>query len=602
MAFRRHLLLLVIGVFMALATQAPAFDAVDPHREIAWQPWSDSVFQTAKLQHKFVLLDLQAVWCHWCHVMDEKTYADPRVIALINSRYLAVRVDQDSRPDLANRYQDYGWPATVVFNADGGEIVKRQGYLPPEEMSSMLQAIIDDPTPGPSVVNSKSISLNDAASPANETELKRQLLAGYDAKLGSWGTVQKFLNWDNVEYCLVQARTGDAVAENMARQTLAAQLKLIDPIWGGVDQYSAEGDWDHPHFEKIMQMQAENMKIYAEAYAQWKDPVYLRTAQGIYGYVREFLTSPDGVVYTSQDADLVDGEHGGDYFKLDDAGRRKLGLPRIDRHIYARENGWFIQSLNALYQATGNARYRNEAVHAAEWIYRSRATGDGGFRHGDETSGPINLGDTLAMGRAFLGLYTVTADHAWLDQAEQAADFIDSHFIYRAHGAAIGFATAADESADSILKPEPDFDENVALARFANLLYHYTGNARDQRIAQTALRFAAAPEVAKSRLSSVGGLLLAEQEMAHDPLHIAIVGNRSDVSAHNLFKAAVTYPCIYKQVEWIDPSQKHSGPGSSIYPTLGQSAAYVCAQRSCSAPVFDPTQLIDLLNRKTASN
>ncbi|WP_433984239.1 DUF255 domain-containing protein [Tunturiibacter empetritectus] len=116
-----------------------------------WQPWSDAAFAQARAEHKFVLLDLEAVWCHWCHVMDEVTYRDPAVVRLLNQKYVLVKVDQDSRPDISNRYQDYGWPATVVFAANGSEIVKRQGYLPPRLMSSMLQAIIDDPSPGPSI-------------------------------------------------------------------------------------------------------------------------------------------------------------------------------------------------------------------------------------------------------------------------------------------------------------------------------------------------------------------------------------------------------------------------------------------------------------------
>src|SRR5271154_5338166 len=119
---------------------------------IKWQPWSDSVFAKAKSEGRFVLLDLGTGWCHWCHVMEEVTYRDPAVIGLVGSRYLPVRVDADARPDLSNRYEDYGWPATIVFNSDGSEIVKRRGYLPPDEMASMLQAIIDDPSPGPSVV------------------------------------------------------------------------------------------------------------------------------------------------------------------------------------------------------------------------------------------------------------------------------------------------------------------------------------------------------------------------------------------------------------------------------------------------------------------
>jgi uncharacterized protein YyaL (SSP411 family) len=570
-------------------------DSPAAHPAISWQPWSNDVFAQAKREHKFVLLDLQAVWCHWCHVMDTTTYSDPRVIALIRSHYLAVRVDQDSRPDLASRYQDYGWPATVVFNGDGGEIVKRQGYLPPEQMASMLQAIIDDPSPGPSVLNAKPLSVGDGTTAANSASLTQQLWNGYDTRLGSWGTSQKFLEWNNVEYCLVAARSGDAQAEKAARQTLQAQLKLVDPVWGGVDQYSAEGDWDHPHFEKIMQFQAENMRIYAEAYAQWKDPVYRQTAEGLARYVHNFLTSPDGAFYTSQDADLVPGVHSAAYFQLDDAGRRKLGIPRIDQHIYSRENGWCIEALATLSAVTGDQDAHDAALRAAKWIIANRSLPGGGFQHGEATNGPSSLGDTLAMGRAFLKLYELTSDHAWLSRASQAASFIDAHFANHSHGTIVGF-TPVEATPGSLFAPLPDFDENVSLARFTNLLSHYTDKPEQFTLAENAFRFAAAPAVAQSRLSDVGGLLLAQQEIADAPLHVAVVGRKTDGSARSLYLTAISYPVVYKQVEWIDRS---SGDDAGLYPDLPRAAAYICTKQACSAPVFSAGDLIKTLDQRT---
>jgi len=84
--------------------------------------------------------------------MDETTYQDQRVRQLIGQQYIAVRVDQDADPALAARYQDYGWPATVVLAADGSEIVKRRGYLSPEAMRRCVRPSSKDPSPGPSVV------------------------------------------------------------------------------------------------------------------------------------------------------------------------------------------------------------------------------------------------------------------------------------------------------------------------------------------------------------------------------------------------------------------------------------------------------------------
>src|SRR5580704_12089824 len=149
---------------------------------IAWQDWSNDVFQQAKREHKFVLLDLGTQWCHWCHVMDAQTYADVRVQKLIAGKYIALKVDADARPDLGNRYEDYGWPATIVFNADGGEIVKRRGFLPPGEMASMLQAIIDDPSPGPSVVAEAPLVANGetALGSSRQNALRQILIDSYD--------------------------------------------------------------------------------------------------------------------------------------------------------------------------------------------------------------------------------------------------------------------------------------------------------------------------------------------------------------------------------------------------------------------------------------
>ena len=87
-------------------TPASSGTATASAGKIHWYGWSDDVFAQAKREHKFVLLDLEAVWCHWCHVMDANTYSDPQVQKLMQSRYLAVKVDQDSRPDLSNRYED----------------------------------------------------------------------------------------------------------------------------------------------------------------------------------------------------------------------------------------------------------------------------------------------------------------------------------------------------------------------------------------------------------------------------------------------------------------------------------------------------------------
>ena len=560
---------------------------------IAWQPWSDAIFARAKAEKRFVLLDLGAGWCHWCHVMDEMTYADPQVIALIREKYIAVRVDQDARPDLANRYEDYGWPATIIFNTDGSELVKRRGYIPPKPMASLLQAVIDDPTPGPSVQPEPMITAaaESALTQEQRTAMRAEFVGAYDSKLGGWGDGHKYLNWDALEYCLTEGAAGDAAMARMAQQTLSAGRKLIDPVWGGVYQYSTDGDWDHPHFEKIMPFQAENIRILALAAGQRREPAWLDLAQKIRGYLRDFLTSPDGAFFASQDADVVRGEHSGEYFALDDAGRRKLGIPRVDRNVYARENGLVITGLAALYAASGDASSLEDARRAAEWIRSHRALPGGGFQHGEKDAAGPYLADTLAMARAFLALYTVTAERAWLARAEEAATFMDSHFH-----TPLGFATAA-AAPGAPLAPKAQVDENIALVRFANLLHAHTGKAAHRAMAGHAMRFLASPVVVGLQGYGTSGILLADRDLRTEPAHMTIVGGKDDPAARALFAAALRAAPPMSRLEWFDSREGPLPRADVEYPKLESAAAFLCADASCSRPMHTPGELAEKLTK-----
>jgi uncharacterized protein YyaL (SSP411 family) len=569
-------------LFIVLATTASA-------NPIHWVSWNDSLFAQAKREHRFVLLDLEAVWCHWCHVMDETTYADPKVASLINARYIAVKVDQDARPDLSNRYEDYGWPATIVFNTDGSEIVKRRGYMPPEQMASMLQAIIDDPSPGPSVVVEPKPQFGSEAllSAALRSKLEGLNTQWYDTKNGGWGFTQKYLDVPSVEYALARAGTGDAAARTMARQTLDGERHLIDPVWGGVYQYSTGGGWNEPHFEKIMSMQAGNLRVASLAYAQWGDPRDLAAAQTIRRYLITFLRSPEGSFWTSQNADRIDGEHAAGYFALSDAGRRAKGIPRIDKHRYARENGWAAEALTALATATGDRAPLDEARAAMEWCYAHLRRSEGGFLHGVEpetnAGGPF-LGDTLAIARADLALYAATADRVWLIRAEETAAFIEKTFT-----ANPGFRTSG--SHDSVRQR----DENVEVARFANLLGHYSGNPRHLAMAKNAMRFLAAERIATPW--PVGGVLLADLEMRQEPLHVTVVGAKGDAAARTLFAAAAKIPASFKRVDWLDSAEGPLPNADAEYPKLRRAAAFLCSANRCSRPAYNAAELKVLVDR-----
>ncbi|RYZ58937.1 MAG: thioredoxin domain-containing protein [Proteobacteria bacterium] len=582
-------LLFLLFAIASTALPKPSFAKIKEKDGINWVGWSDDLFERSKKEKKLVILDLEAIWCHWCHVMEETTYANAKVKALLAKHFIAVRVDQDARPDLSARYEDFGWPATILFAPDGKEIAKRAGYIPPEAMLIMLQAFVDDPTPGPSISPEETAVVAEGHSLSKETRANQERLfkAAYDKKQGSWGFNQKFLNWNATELAIKKAALGDKEAEDMAKQTLEAQKNLIDPVWGGVYQYSTGGVWTEKHFEKIMQFQAENMKIYSLAYAQWKDPSYKSSIEAIAKFLNTFLLSPEGSYYTSQDADVVQGKHSDDYFKLDDKARRKKGIPRIDKNRYARENAWVVQAMTSAYAATGEDQYLAAAIKASDWVTKERSISGGGFKHGEsEKDGPY-LGDTLAMGQAYLALYAVTADRALLQRAVSAADFIDKNF--RAGPKAAGYLSSKSMLAGTFA-PAPNLDENINLARFSNLLFHYSGEAKHQEMARFAMRYLASPQLS-DRFSA--GTLLVDLEESVSPIHITVVGKKADPAAKALFLAAAAYPGTYKRMDWLDIAEGPLPNTQAQYPTLKDAAAFACSATRCSLPARNPAQIAE---------
>jgi uncharacterized protein YyaL (SSP411 family) len=347
-----------------------------------------------------------------------------------------------------------------------------------------------------------------------------------------------------------------------------------------------------------MPVQADNLRIYSAAAEMWPDWGYQKAAGEIGRFLSAFLRSPDGSFYTSQDADLVPGVHSANYFALDDGGRRVRGVPRVDVHRYSRENGWAISALCALSGATGDPAPLADAVRAADWVVGNRALPGGGFRHDEvDAAGPF-LGDTLAMGSAFLALYQSTGDAAWLTRAEAAADFIGAHF---ALGAEPGFATS-DTAVATFPKPKPEFDESVALARFAVILGQASGRASDRGLAESSLRWALSPETVRERGAYVGGLLLAAEEFRTEPLHVTVVGRKDDPSAKALFAAAQRAPTSYRLLEWWDRREGPPPRGESIFPVMDRSAAYLCANGACSSPIFDGAVLSKGIEKAVASS
>lgn len=509
-----------INLIALLCFALNAAASVEVKPLIAWQPHDNGAFAQAAKEKKFLILDLEAVWCHWCHVMDAKTYADPKVADYIKQHFIPLKADHDARPDLAERYRDWGWPATIVFAPDGTEIVKRAGYIDPESMLQLLTTIVNDPTAeNQQIALPAKFSDSFQLSASVQKELVARNVASHDSKQGGLQIDQRYVDLDTIEWDLHLAAQGDKAAEKRVRRTLDAAIALIDPEFGGVYQYSTHADWKHPHYEKVMRSQWSNLRAYTLAAMQLKEKRYTAAAEKIGQYLLDFMHSKDGAFYGTQDADLSQDVKGHEYFALSRAARLKKGLPRIDKHLYASSNGLAIEGLLLLHQATGKAVYYNSAVEATAWVLKNRRYADGGFRHNQiDDAGPY-LSDTLFMGRALLQLYQTSGDKQALALAAKAGTFIYQWFRYPQ----AGLVSAVDNGTP--VKPIPQIDQNIVAARFALALYKQTGDKVHADLAKHILRYLDTPEIALQRLTEAGILMADADRQLSLPQKVAKSGN-----------------------------------------------------------------------------
>lgn len=586
---RRLLIVLLLVVSGVARAETPS---------LPWQKWDPALFDKAAKENKYILLHMAAVWCHWCHVMEGTTYRDPAIQKTILDRFIPVRVDQDADPELSYRYEDWGWPATIMLDKDGNEIFKRRGYIPPELFAKLLAAVIEDPSALPSLA--RGVDIDPAAvalTGSRRTEIEALLLKGYDREHGGFGDAQHFIQADTVEWALERGRdlkrnTETATWKDVSTRTLAGASKLIDPVWGGMYQYSDRMDWSGPHFEKLLNIQRDAMRSYVLSYEIDHDPADLKAARDIGRWLMDFMRSDSGAFYTSQDADVSPDAPGVDFYAKTDAARRAGAQPPIDRHLYARENGWAIASLAGLYDVTGDTKLLDGAQRAFDWVLANRRAPNGGFGHGRAANDDTHLGDTLAMTEAAMALYRSTAERRYLADAVAFATVIARDHKDPAGGYMVRLP---DPGARGVLaRPVKQIDENVAATRLFNLLARNTGKGEFRGDAEHGMRYLLS--LTEDGLV-VPGALLADRELGREPAHVTVVGAKSDPEAQALYAAARTYPTRYLRIEWLDRDEGPL-PGADVeYPEMPQAAAFACANGTCSLPVFAATEVHRIVDK-----
>ena len=334
---------MTIQTLNSLCKASSAYLRSAMHQPIQWQEWGEEAFANAQRENKPILLDIGAVWCHWCHVMDRESYDNPEIAEIVNQHFVAVKVDRDERPDIDSRYQvavssisgQGGWPLTAFLTPDGKPFYGGT-YFPPDdhygrpsfkrvllsianayheknadvmEQAKMVEGAIS---------HAESFTGKSAEfSPAIIDAIVESALKMYDPQNGGFGSAPKFPHPAALDLLIDQyVRSGDEKLRNVFVSTLEkmAHGGVYDQLAGGFHRYSVDERWIVPHFEKMCYDNSELLKNYVHAYQATGSEFFADVARDIIRWMDEWLSDRDhGGFYASQDADYSMDDDG-DYF------------------------------------------------------------------------------------------------------------------------------------------------------------------------------------------------------------------------------------------------------------------------------------------------
>jgi uncharacterized protein YyaL (SSP411 family) len=569
--------------------------------EIAWRPWGDDAFREARSADKPILLAISAVWCHWCHVMDETSYSDPAVIAGINERYVPIRVDNDERPDVNRRYNLGGWPTTAFLTPDG-EILNGATYIAPDAMRHYVAEIADLWRDKRSELEPRLRELKESEARAHAQKpgdlgpkivgaIAALIRGQYDPEYGGFGREPKFPQPKLLRFLIDEYRRAqsDDVAA-MLHKTLAAMASggMYDPVEGGFFRYSTTRAWGIPHFEKMLEDNAELLGIYSEAHRTFPSAGYDWIIRDVMRWMDAVLWRSDVNAFSgSQDAD----EH---YYTLDASGRAAHGAPFVDRRVYA---GWNALAASA-YLAASNALGEHAPHDRAVAVMRSLGSRmwDGtALAHFDRGDGP-ELRGLLADYSATIGTVLdeyETGEHP--NALTAAAEMAGAMRRTIEDPVAGGFWDGPERDAPGRLAiREKPIEDGAAMADVLLRLSVLTDDDQWRESALRALRGFVGEYRQWGQFAAAFGSTVARA--LDEPRLAVVVGPTDDATAKALWRIALGSDDPNGGRQWLVPGRDGDRIAARGYPA-DRVAAYVCVGTVCSAPIGAPADLAAELAR-----
>ncbi len=565
--------------------------------KVSWLPWSEESFRKARERDKPILLGISAVWCHWCHVMDETTYSDSEVARLIEEKFVPIRVDRDQRPDIDKRYNMGGWPSTAFLTPDG-EVLTGGTYIPPQQMAALLEQIIRlyQKNKGKLKARIKELEQEIEQSSVDYVldreglqsvfdGLTLEIASRFDPLQGGFGNAPKFPHSEALRLALLQHHLqGHRAALTIVKKTLTAMGSggIYDKEEGGFFRYSTTRDWSIPHYEKMCEDNAKLIISYLEAYQVTGEETFRDTAKGILAYVNAKLSDQEnGGFYGSQDADEV-------YYKLTLSERQNRTPPRIDQTLFVNWNAMMVSSYLLASAVLEDHNYQDFALLTVELLLETGFSPKNGMKHyiidgKSHLSGLLT--DQVQMVKCLIDGYQVTSDRKFLDYAESLAQFM----LDKLWDAAGGFYDKPKETGGfgALKLLDKPLDENSVAADAFLRLHHLTGKQKYLETAKKTLEYFASNYQQYGIMAAVYGLAV---ELYLLPMQIHIVGSLKDGVTRRFRGESLRAYNPLKIVETLDPVLDRDRLKTLGYPITETSTAYVCFEGKC-ASVASPKEV-----------
>ncbi len=550
--------------------------------EIGWTNWGPHAFERASREEKPILLAISAVWCHWCHVMDETTYSDTDVIARINGEYVPVRVDNDERPDINSRYNMGGWP-TTAFLAPDGTTLTGATYLPPMQMRQALDDIAAFYREKKDEIAARSEELRgqrmtfessppEALSPAIVDHVRGVVADAYDPEFGGFGDAPKFPQPELLEFLLYEWRArNDQNCYDMVARTMLEMSRggMYDHVEGGFFRYSTTRDWSVPHFEKMAEDHAGLLRVLSQLELWAPTTQSHETLRSALRYVRSVLRDPaTGFFSGSQDADE-------EYFALPLEGRRERKAPFVDPRSYSNWTSSLAGAFAWASLATDDDELASEALSTLDSLNDRMRDTDGMLFHvlapGSEPRIRGLLTDQVAYIRALLDAHEATGEARMLERARLHTDGTTRHFGAQ-DGGFYDHARRENVIGRLELADRPMID-NAIMAE--NLLRLAVMTGADQYRAQAERVLALYAGSYENAGSFAATYARAVRRYLTPPVSVRLRGTPAATS--DLREAARRLPAAF----------------TTVYGEAGDGTpqAYVCAGTTCAAPVKSAADL-----------